>query len=74
MFFKIQTNAGLLFCFPVHQPESDSQLPGQLNAFWPDLNSEDDPRGPGTAPRLKVEPGRLPIPARLRDQLAANIL
>lgn len=51
-----------------------SQLPGQLQAFWPDLNSEDGPRGPGTAPALRVEPGRLPILTKLWDELTPNVL
>lgn len=50
-------------------PGSGSQLPEQLQAFWPDLNSEDGPRGPGIAPELRVESGRLPIPTTPRHGL-----
>lgn len=46
-------------------PGSGSQLPEQLQAFWPDLNSKEISRGPGMAPKLRVESGRLPIPTKL---------
>lgn len=63
MSFKTQTDGGLLIYFHVHLARV--RLPEQLHAFWPDLNSEDGPRGPGTAPELRAESGRLPILTKL---------
>lgn len=62
MFFKTQTDQWWpRFISMSIWPGSGSQFPEPLQAFWPDLNSKEGPRGPGIAPELGVESGRLPI-------------
>ena len=63
--FKTQTVVTSCFTSMSIWPGSGSQLPEQLQAFWPDLNPKGVSRGPGIASGFRVESGRLPIPTKL---------
>jgi len=63
--FKTQTVVASCFTSMSIWPGSGSQLPEQLQAFWPDLNPKGVSRGPGIASGFRVESGRLPIPTKL---------